>query len=181
MKSKSGILYTIIGLALMIGGFYFYRTKSMQAPATPTKPETTQTTTSQSYKGVQYKNTQYGFRFELPDSWKGFTVIEDDWEGDQLKAGVQVGVINGPMVTIRHPDWDYKAPRQDIPIFIFTIAQWDSLLKDEFHIGAAPIQPSELGRNSKYVFALPARYNFSFLTGYEEVEMILAKNPLKPF
>jgi hypothetical protein len=63
---------------------------------------------------------------------------------------------------------------------VFTIAQWNDLQNDKFHIGAAPIGPSELGRNSKYVFALPARYNFSFLPGFEEVEDILNGKPLKP-
>jgi hypothetical protein len=51
--------------------------------------------------------------------------------------------------------------------------------KDEFHIGAAPINPSELGRNATYVFALPARYNYAFPTGYEEVDEILKGNPLR--
>ena len=64
---------------------------------------------------------------------------------------------------------------------VFTLAQWDSLQQDKFHIGAAPIGPSELGRNTRYVFALPARYNFAFPTGYEEVEKILEDNPLKAF
>ena len=49
----------------------------------------------------------------------------------------------------------------------------------EFHIGAAPVGPRELNRNSKYVFALPARYNFAFPEGYEEVEAILETNPLE--
>ncbi len=31
-----------------------------------------------------------------------------------------------------------------------------------------------------YVFALPARYNYAFLTGFEDVEDILAENPLQP-
>jgi len=44
---------------------------------------------------------------------------------------------------------------------------------------AAPVGPKELGSNSKYVFALPARYNYEFLEGYEEVEAILESNPLK--
>jgi len=51
--------------------------------------------------------------------------------------------------------------------------------KEKIHIGAAPIGPSELGRNKIYVFALPARYNFGFLNGYEEVECILKNNPLE--
>ena len=64
---------------------------------------------------------------------------------------------------------------------VFTLDQWDRLNKDEFHIGAAPINPSELGRNKDYVFALPARYNYAFPLGYEEVEQILRGNYFKVF
>jgi hypothetical protein len=63
---------------------------------------------------------------------------------------------------------------------VFTLSQWDELQQDKFHIGAAPIGPGELGRNSKYVFALPARYNFAFPEGYEEVDQLLQTNPLHP-
>jgi hypothetical protein len=55
------------------------------------------------------------------------------------------------------------------------------LEQDKLHIGAAPINPKELGRNSKYVLALPARYNFAFPTGFEEVDKIIEQNPLKGF
>lgn len=61
---------------------------------------------------------------------------------------------------------------------IFTIDQWNSLQRDEFQIGAAPRGPRELGRNAKYVLALPAGYNYAFLPGYEEGEVILNSNPL---
>jgi hypothetical protein len=37
-----------------------------------------------------------------------------------------------------------------------------------------------LGVNEKYVFALPARYNYAFPAGYEEVENIIASQPLWP-
>jgi hypothetical protein len=47
-------------------------------------------------------------------------------------------------------------------------------------VSAAPIPPSELGRNSSYVFALPARYNFAFLPGYEAVDKLLQGKPLHP-
>ncbi|QHQ61916.1 hypothetical protein Ana3638_14920 [Anaerocolumna sedimenticola] len=63
---------------------------------------------------------------------------------------------------------------------VFTLSQWDAMQQDKFHIGAAPINPEELGRNSKYVFALPARYNFAFPAGYEEVENIMVNAPLTP-
>ena len=130
---------------------------------------------------IVYKNTQYGFDFSLPGSWKDYTIVTDKWEG--LSIGDPQGekvVEAGPMIYIRHPKWTSKNQRQDIPIMIFTVAEWNSLQKGEFHIGAAPIEPTELSRNTRYVFALPARYNYAFPTGYEEVEDILKNNPLQP-
>jgi hypothetical protein len=62
---------------------------------------------------------------------------------------------------------------------IFTLSQWKAMQQEEFHIGAAPFGPRELGRNSRYVFALPARYNYAFPAGYEEVEEILKGYPLQ--
>lgn len=126
-----------------------------------------------------YENTQYGFRFTLPDSWKGYTIVTDKWEG--ISAGdAQGDKVSGAKLSIRHPEWTAEQPRQDIPILVFTVDQWNDLQQDKFHIGAAPIGPSELTRNDKYVFALPARYNFAFLDGYQEVEDILKSNPIQP-
>lgn len=126
---------------------------------------------------IVYQNKQYGFNFTLPLSWKGYTIVDDQWKG--LAIGGSQTVETGPMLSIRHPQWSAENPRQDIPIMIFTISQWNSLEQEKFHIGAAPIPPSVLGRNSKYVFALPARYNFAFPTGYEEVEKIIESHPLR--
>lgn len=126
-----------------------------------------------------YENTQYGFRFTLPDSWKGYTIVTDKWEG--LPVGdAQGDKVSGAELSIRHPEWTAEQPRQDIPILVFTIDQWNELQQDKFHIGAAPIGPSELTRNDKYVFALPARYNFAYPVGYQEVEDILKSNPIQP-
>lgn len=47
-------------------------------------------------------------------------------------------------ILIRHPKWTVEDPRQDIPIMIFTIAQWNKLAKEEFAVSAAPIGPVEL-------------------------------------
>ncbi len=124
-----------------------------------------------------YKNGKYGFSFTLPDTWRAYSVIMSQWEGLDPDSGLIKE--NGPMISIRHPQWTDKNPRQDIPIMIFTPSQWKQLQQRGFSIGAAPIPPRELGRNSSYVFALPARYNYAFPTGYEEVERILDNNPLK--
>jgi hypothetical protein len=137
-------------------------------------------TTSQGTGTVSYNNSSiYGFSVSLPVDWRGFSVVNSMWEGFAVKEGTSKVVQTGPMISLRNPKWTSKAPMQDIPIMIFTINQWNSLQRDEFHIGAAPVNPSELGRNNKYVFALPARYNFAFLPGYKEVETILKGKPLK--
>ena len=130
---------------------------------------------------IEYKNTQYGFSFSLPLAWYGYTIVEDSWVGDVSGTKSDVVVEKGPIILIRHPKWTSANPRQDIPIMIFTIEQWNELQQEKFHIGAAPIGPMELGRNSKYVFALPARYNFAFLPGFEEVDEIIQSKPLKAF
>lgn len=131
---------------------------------------------------VSYENKEYGFRFALPKSWEGYQIITDKWTGLSLIAKNEGEISEtGPFLSIRHPAWTSEVPRQDIPILIFTLTQWEALQREDFHIGAAPIGPSELGRNSKYVFALPARYNFAFPSGFEEVEKILEGIPLTTF
>lgn len=180
--NKKGNLVVVIVLVLVGVAIYLSVPKSPNKNPVTTNPGTSTTTTPKPTE-VQYKNSQYNFSINLPTSWKGYTVIEDQWEGDSLDANghVQVSTVSGPLISIRHPDWEYKSPRQDIPIMVFTIKQWNDMQADKFHVGAAPINPSELGRNAKYVFALPARYNFSYLTGFEEVDQIVHGDNFKAF
>lgn len=129
-----------------------------------------------------YQNTQYGFSFTLPTTWDGYSIVTEKWEGyalDSKGAVVDEKAETGSLILLRHPAWTERNRRQDIPIMVFTLNQWESLQKGEFHVGAAPTNPSEFGRNSKYVFALPARYNYAFPEGYEEVENILESKPLQ--
>lgn len=173
-----------LALTLVVG------CSSLSSPLTPANNGQNQNnTTTNSPQGdtdlsptgsIVYKDTQYGFSFALPESWKGYTIVSSPWEGlAQSDAAGETVVETGPIVTIRDPRWTSKTPRQDIPIMVFTLDQWNSLQQGVFHIGAAPIGPSELGRNNSYVFALPARYNFAFPPGYKEVETIIESNPLK--
>lgn len=131
---------------------------------------------------VVYTNPRYGFQFTLPKSWKGYSMVDSTWEGRAV-AGPKAGrvVETGPLLSIRHPLWTARKPRQDIPIMVFTLDQWNKVEREEISLGAAPIGPSELGRNNMYVFGLPARYNYAFPAGFEEVEKILAGHPLKTF
>src|SRR6185369_6547481 len=138
--------------------------------------------TTTSTDTIEYKNTQYGFSVTLPKSWTGYTIVSSTWDGSSLDSKGQNYVSeHGPLVSIRHPLWTAANPRQDIPVMVFTLKQWNDMQADQFHIGAAPINPSELGRNATYVFALPARYNFSYLTGFEEVDQIIQGKNLHAF
>lgn len=157
--------------------------QNQKDPSTSSQQNTNTNTSSSSTdsNSIVYSNTQYGFSFSLPVSWKGYSIISSPWEG--LTVGSQntgeTVVETGPTISIRDPRWTSQTPRQDIPIMVFTLDQWNSLQQGIFHIGAAPVGPSELGRNNSYVFALPARYNFAFPAGYEEVATILKNNPLQ--
>ncbi|MBC7462780.1 MAG: hypothetical protein H7227_00795, partial [Actinobacteria bacterium] len=108
-----------------------------------------------------------------------YSVVNQKWLG--YGATSAQAVTSGPQISLRSPLWTASKPRQDIPIMIFTSHQWNALMAENFHIGAAPILPSLLGHNARYVFALPARYNFAFLPGYKEVDKILAAKPLTAF
>ena len=149
---------------------------------TPGSPSPTSASTSPEVAPVEYRDAELGLSFSLPASWEGFSVRNSSWEGLAQDAALgDVVVEQGPMISIDHPQSTIQEPRQEIPIMVFTIEQWDRMQAGEWHIGAAPFNPLELGRNSRYVFALPARYNYAFPEGWEEVEQILQGHPLETF
>jgi hypothetical protein len=134
-------------------------------------------TAEASTEGVEYSNTKYGFRFSLPSGWKGYTIVTDQWEASDAQKGT---VERGPIVHIRHPDWSKENPRQDIPIMVFTLTQWESVEHGDFFISGAAIVPEELGRNRKYAFAVSRRVEESDAVGAKEVNEILQRHPLHP-
>src|SRR3989344_4041533 len=117
---------------------------------------------------IVYKNNQYGFSINLPASWKGYTILNRQWEGWAIEA---MNIVDhGPIITLRHPLWTEANPREDMPVMVFTPARWALIQQEKMSVGAAPVSPSMLGQNSKYVLALPARYNYDYRTGWEEVD-----------
>ena len=163
-----------VGAVLVLAALGYMNLLKEQNPKIPMVDQVASST------DIIYENPLYGFRFVLPKTWDGYSVSVDTWTGS--RAGDVLGEVpftQGPVISIHHPKWTGGTTRQDIPIMVFTLDQWDLLEQEKFHIGAAPIGPSELGRNTQYVFALPARYNYSFPLGYEEVEEILRSHPLE--
>jgi hypothetical protein len=134
-------------------------------------------------KSVVYKNKAYRFRFYLPKSWKGYTIIEGKWGGGvyEGESCEPARFEEGPMITIRHPLWTKEYERQDIPVMALTRSQWNLILRGDLIVSAAGILPSEMGRNSKYVFALPARYNYADVIGIAEVSEIIGNHPLHAY
>ena len=113
----------------------------------------------------------------LPSSWIGYKILKNSWEGTKFE---NQKTESGPFLLIRHPKWTEKNPRQDIPVMIFTLSQWNSLQEGKFSISAAGVSPIKLGQNNKYVFLIPPRYNFAYKEGFKEVENILKSEPLQP-
>ena len=175
-KKIIDIFIVIIAVILIgVGGYLAMNKKSSQIT-----PILIQTQSTLPEKAIEYTNNQYGFSFSLPVSWKGYSIVNENWEGNMIN--VQNGQsIKGPEILIRHPLWTSAIPRQDIPIMIFTLSQWDLVQQEKLSLGAAPIPPSELGSNTNYIFALPARYNFAFPVGFEEVQTIMDSKPLSAF
>jgi hypothetical protein len=135
-------------------------------------------------KSVVYANKTYRFTFSLPVSWKGYSVLVGEWGGGVYEpdgTSQPARMERGPEITIRHPLWTEETPRQDIPIMVLTLAQWHLVDEGKLVTSAAPIGPSEVGRNAKFVFALPARYTMAAPTGYQEVLEIMERDPLHPF
>lgn len=133
---------------------------------------------------ITYANEQFGFSVALPQSWTGYTVVnqkEDIYDLTGATKGNNGVIAQFPIFSIQHPLSTLAVPRQDIPVMVFTTGQWRHIIAGDYNVGAAPIPPSELAHNSRYVFALPARYNYAFPEGFEEVERILAGKPVTAF
>jgi hypothetical protein len=177
MHRKKHILYILSLLLLCSSNLYGCGQKTgLSASDTPSFSPTHPLEAQ-----IEYRNPDLGFSLSLPSSWEGFSIRKSEWEGLKSSDLGDVVVERGLLISIVHPKSTAQQPRQDIPIMVFTLEQWDQLQQGEFHIGAAPIGPLELGRNRGYVFALPARYNYAFLEGWEEVEQIVQNHPIVTF
>ncbi|WP_242953660.1 hypothetical protein [Clostridium merdae] len=208
MKKSSGVsrgwVILCLLLAAVVGAIVFFWVTQGRAPFSPASSQVgsqpaassvseilsgaesaasqSASLSSVSGEAVVYTNQELGFSFALPPEYEEYSILTGEWKGDDIKnTGKKARTFRGPQVTIRDPRWTQQVPRQDIPIMAFTLEQWNQLQNGEFAVGAAPVNPSELGRNTKYVFALPARYNYAFPEGYEEVQIILDGNPLTAF
>ncbi|MBU4338871.1 hypothetical protein KKB43_02295 [Patescibacteria group bacterium] len=118
-----------------------------------------------------YRNEKYEFEVTLLDSWKGYSTLTESWSGTTLDGNS--AQYQGPKIIVRNPKWTESQIWQDIPILVFTKDEWQLIEAENLNISAAPIGPSKLGENQKYVFALPSRWvGFDDALGQNEAQEI---------
>ena len=153
----------LVVAVLLIAGFFMWQEylAGNTQPAPMVQPPQT---------GQTYTNSQYGFSLQLPDSWAGYSVMVQSWQGRQLDNNAQ---FQGPQIILRNPHWTAQIPWQDIPVMVFTKEEWALVQAENLAVSAAPIGPSKLGENQNYVFALPPRwYGFTDAQGQTEAVQI---------
>src|SRR5512135_1880815 len=129
--------------------------------------------------GVTYRNEQYGLLVSLPDDWRGFSVLTETKSITDVNSGATVGSF--VELKLRNPKWTSANPYEDLPIMVFTPDQWAHVANGEWNVSAAPFPPSELTRNSKFVFGLPPRYNYDFAQGWEQVQQLVDNHAVQAF
>lgn len=172
---NKNVLYigVIVGLLTLFGvvGYMLYQRSTEQSATNSLSGDVTGennlTTTSQV---LLYRNDKYGFGVTLPESWRGYSVSEQSM-GSYVE------------VRIKHPQSTSQNPRMDIPVLVVPLATWGKWYPPApgavQHPFAAPVPATERARNNRYVFATAPRYNYSFATGYEEVDEIVKR--ITPF
>ena len=123
-----------------------------------------------------YRDQTFGFSIELPESWRGYSInrIKEDIYDVSGTVKVNNGVVSSfEIVELHHPLETAQNPQAKMPIYIFRLNQWPQIERGEWSVGAAPFPPSILGQNSQWIIALPARYNYDFKPGWEEVDELV--------
>jgi hypothetical protein len=129
---------------------------------------------------VRYHNTKYDLTFYLPDSWRGYSVVMQQWDGQTYSPALDkaVAVEHGPMIVLRNPKWKPDDQYQDIPIYVFNRTQWDDMHLGKFDAAGAGGIICELWHHDKFVFGIHSR-TFGFdtqLNDWRETADIVDQN-----
>lgn len=148
VSTLTGIIIIIVAAVILFGGVFAYQ-YFFQLPNPNDQPNP---------NSQIYKNEKYGFQITLPESWKGYSVVEQTWEGHLIDNFEQK--YSGPLVIIENPVLKQTKRFQGIPIMVFTPEQWNLVSgpNSVVAVSAAPIGPAKVGENSNYFFATPPRY-----------------------
>lgn len=123
-----------------------------------------------------YRNAEFGLMFYLPDTWRGYSVPVQQWQGHEYVPARDevVATDNGPIIVLRHPHWQASDRYQDIPISVFTRSQWETHHAGTIGAGGVDL---EVGHNAKFVFAVHSRFNADdSINGWKEATEIVERN-----
>jgi hypothetical protein len=118
---------------------------------------------------VRYHNAKYDLTFYLPTSWRDYSVLGEQWDGETYLPDKDKDVVltHGPIIVLRNPLWKTDDQYQDIPIYIFTRQQWTDDKTGNFSAEGAGGVLYELWHNDKYVFGMHSR-TFGFDTDLKD-------------
>lgn len=174
----------LLSLVIVVGAAWVFWPKSAVAPEGTPTPSPSVSSAAPAHDPSDYLNIDYGLFVALPDEWTGHGVTIFEWSAEDVTSSASDRTVaKGPLIHIVDPAVAGGNPRQDIPIMVFTLEQWGHVggVDGDWSVSAAPIPPSELARNSTYVFALPARYNYAFPPGWEEVDQLIKDGAVRAF
>lgn len=134
---------------------------------------------------LRYRNSGYDLTFFLPASWRGYSVLVQEWDAPLHSADYQteIGREHGPIIVLRNPRWKVCDRYQDIPIMVFTRTQWAACEQQRFFPYACGLI-GELWHTPQYVFGMWTRYEDldiqnnggAEVNGVEEVRDIIKGN-----
>lgn len=128
---------------------------------------------------ISYHNSKYDFTFNLPASWRKYSILTKQWDGETYLQAKDTDVVlaHGLIIILRNPQWKTNNLYQDIPIYIFTRQQWDDIYLGKYGAEGAGGIIYELWHNDKYVFGIHSRYNADdSVNGWKEAQDIVNQN-----
>jgi hypothetical protein len=160
------ILIVILVIIVAIGIYFFSNNKVKTSQVSTPKGEV------EDWKN--YKNSEYGFGINFPDSWKGYTIEKTNWDGIGIDTTNEQQKYTGTLLVFKNPQGNSEHMWQDIPIMVFTPDIWKLVVEEKIAVSAAPIGPSKIGENEKYIFATSPRwYGFTDTGGVDEAIAIV--------
>jgi len=144
ISTSIGIIITAVFTIIIFGGVLAYQYFVM------IKIDSIQTVGRETYT-----NNQYGFRVSVPELWKGYSIQETKWDGLLIGTAIHYG---GPKIIIKNIKLEKENGFSGIPVMVVTPDVWKLMEEEKIAVSAAPIGPSKIGENSKYVFATPPRF-----------------------
>ncbi len=127
----------------------------------PTSTTVTTTDNNPTSTEIAYKNTEYGFSLEFPNTWKGYTTKNRilDW---------------GTIGTSDSIDFGFSTQDSLFNIGMYSKSQWQKIKSEE-----GPT-PTYLGENSQYIFGF-AQANGALVNDIIVARMAEVKDIIKTF